>query len=319
MESFLEISPGIDRVSVGSESATGPPNIYLVTGRDGAAFIDTGYGSDAEMEDCLGLWRDRGRPAVQAIILTHRHPDHIGGAERLRAETGGPVVCTEEESEAIEEAGVAVDKVVADGDVLLLGGLTLEAVETPGHTMGSLCVLNHENGVLFTGDTVLGRGSVAISPDHGDVGLYVESLGQLLEDPLHRIAGGDGGMDDLAAKALARPPIRRIAPGHGPMVDDPQSKLKWLIDHRLRREEQILSLLRNGASRMDELFKEMYPNLRVELHDSARGQITAHLMKLEREGRVASARPPDGLIRLSREACPRPRSGSGNPRAGSSA
>ena len=163
--------------------------------------------------------------------------------------------------------------------------------------MGSLCVLIHENGVLFTGDTVLGRGSVAISPDHGDVGLYVESLGQLLEDPLHRIAGGDGGMDELAAKALARPPIRRIAPGHGPMVDDPQSKLKWLIDHRLRREEQILSLLRNGASRMDELFKEMYPNLRAELHNSARGQITAHLIKLEREGRVASARPSRWALR----------------------
>ena len=65
METFVEISPGIDRVSVGSESATGPPNIYLVTGRDGAAFIDTGYGSDAEMEECLGLWKDKAWPSTR--------------------------------------------------------------------------------------------------------------------------------------------------------------------------------------------------------------------------------------------------------------
>lgn len=301
-ESFVEISPSIDRVSIGSEGGAGPPNIYLVTGRDGAAFIDTGYGIDAEMEECLTLWKDKGRPAVQAIILTHRHPDHIGGAGRLREATGGPVVCTEEEKEAIEEAGVAIDEVVADGDVLLLGGFSLEAVETPGHTMGSLCVLHSGEEVLFTGDTVLGKGSVAISPSQGDIGLYIESLERLLEDPLSRLAPGDGSMEDLAAKALARPPIRRIAPGHGPMVEKPQSKLKWLIDHRLRREEQILSLLRNGASSMDDLFGEMYPNLRPELHGSARGQITAHLIKLEREGKVTSARPADGRYSLGSSA-----------------
>ena len=59
-----------------------------------------------------------------------------------------------------------MDKTVEDGEQLSLGRITLKFIETPGHTMGSLCILLEESGSLFTGDTVLGTGSVAISPDH---------------------------------------------------------------------------------------------------------------------------------------------------------
>lgn len=273
----MQISRNVDRVTVGDEGSIGPPNIYFVTGSTGAAFVDTGYGNDTEVEECLALWADKGNPPVAAIVLTHRHPDHVGGASRLRTATGGRVLCTEVERGPVEDENTTVDSTVSDGDTLALGGVTLEFVATPGHTMGSLCVLLREDGLLFTGDTVLGGGSVAISPDHGDVGCYVGSLAKLI---------GIGS--------------RLIAPGHGPVVDEPLTKLKWLIEHRRKREEQIIGLLSSGTSSMDGLFNEIYPKLGTDLHRTARGQIRAHLMKLERDGKLISAEPSNGPYLLRR-------------------
>lgn len=265
----MEIAPGVHRVTVGQGAFVGvyAPNVYVVVGKDGAAFIDSAYGKADEVKAQLQVWESLRRPKVAAIVLTHRHGDHTGGAAKLREATDGPIVCSAAEREAIEEslAGARVGRVVADGETLDLGGATLEFVYTPGHTLGSMCVYYREQGALFTGDTILGSGTTVISPDHGDMGDYLRSLEKLL------------GYQ-----------VRAIFPGHGPAVNQPRAKIQELIAHRLEREGQVLDLFKGGRRTVDALLEAIYPELDRRLHDTARNQIRAHLIKLEREGKVVS-------------------------------
>ena len=276
----MEIAPGVELITVNEteymDGFTHTPNVYFIQGSEGVAFIDTAFGKDEEQQAYLELWKSRGNPSVKAIILTHRHGDHIGGAARLHESTGGPIHAGKVEVEAIdaelEGAGVSVP--VGDGDVLELGGATLEFIHTPGHTLGSTCVFLREQGVLFTGDMILGSSTTVISPDHGDMADYIDSMRKLLPYD-----------------------ARLIAPGHGPMVHDPEAKIRDLIDHRLEREGQIVALLGDGKNTIDEMFSAIYPALHAGLHNTAKSQIRAHLNKLEKDGKVEHSESGDYALR----------------------
>lgn len=272
----MEIATNVDRVTVGQGAFVGvyAPNMYLVTGDKRAVVIDTAYGKDDEVQALLESWESHGKPELAGIVLTHRHGDHIGGAIRLQDSTGAAVICSTTEEAPIREAlkGAPKVKTVGDGETLDLGGTTLEFIDVPGHTVGSICIYMREERVLFTGDTILGVGSTVVSPDHGDMTSYMASLGKLLNYD-----------------------SRIICPGHGPVINEPRAKIQELIKHRLDREAQILDLVQHGRSTIVDLFESIYTELDKRLHDTARSQIRSHLRKLEREGKVAPS-GADGFI-----------------------
>ena len=242
-------------------------NVYLVTGQR-SAFIDSGNGSDNEMGEIVSLWQDAGSPDIAAIILTHRHRDHAGGAGRLSEATGGRIFCSSPEKIFIDSlySGATMRDTVEHGEMLDLGGVTLEVVGTPGHTMGSISMMYREERVLFTGDTVLGNSSTVIRSDQGDMSLYLDSLKKLLSYE-----------------------IRVIAPGHGPVLTNPRAELRKLIEHRLKRERQILELISDGRDTVDAVFRALYLHLDTEMRELAGEQIRSHVIKLEGEGRVVSS------------------------------
>jgi glyoxylase-like metal-dependent hydrolase (beta-lactamase superfamily II) len=162
-------------------------------------------------------------------------------------------------------AQTTADCLLQGGDTLQVGGATIEVIDTPGHTLGSISRYLREERVLFTGDTVLGLGTVAIfPPPHGDMALYMQSL--------ERLKSYDATL---------------LCPGHGPPVRDVARKLQELIDHRRERESQILTAVGQGRGHLEAMLADIYPELDRRLQGMARVQLLAHLHKLQSEGKIA--------------------------------
>src|SRR5205823_5040684 len=151
-----------------------------------------------------------------------------------------------------------------DEQVVSAGGVHLRVLHTPGHTADHVVFLAEGTGAMFTGDSVLGRGTAIIDPSEGDLALYLRSLRRMRE---------------------ARP--RVIYPGHGPTVFDAVAKIREYEAHRALRADQVLEALAGGARTAAERVPPIYADVAVELHPLAARQVLAHLVKPEREGRIA--------------------------------
>lgn len=150
-EAFMKIK----RLVGGSLESNG----YIISRmRGGSCYvIDPGY----EPKRFIAYIAEQGL-AMQGVILTHHHYDHVGGAEKLRDYFECPVMMHEQDAFVYRQP---VDRLLADGDEIDLDGETLRVYHTPGHTRGSICILSEKSKVVFTGDTIfdtdLGRTDLA--------------------------------------------------------------------------------------------------------------------------------------------------------------
>lgn len=270
----MELEPGIHSLTIGQlpighEPFKGfpPPNSYLVFGTDASVLIDAGWDEPADHEARTAYLREVVSPPLAAIIITHRHPDHAGGALALHRSTGAPLASHALEREAIERdrfGGAArITRELRDGEELDLGGLTLEVVDAPGHTAGCIALFAPERRALFTTDTVMGVSTTLIRPGEGSMADYGRTLERL----------GSLGAATMYA-------------GHGDPITDPESRLRALIDHRQRRETELMDALADGPRTVEELRKATYTMLPEPREGLADQQVLSGLHKLRDEGRV---------------------------------
>jgi glyoxylase-like metal-dependent hydrolase (beta-lactamase superfamily II) len=227
-----------------------------VVGREPAWVIDPGPQLDAHLDRLFEAIEARG--GLGGVVLTHDHHDHSEAVPALLARYPAPVAAGRGHVDLLLKEGAHVGP--------------FEALATPGHAPDHFALI--ADGACFTGDAVLGEGSVFISPYRGAMAGYLLGLTRL------RLR------DDLDV----------LCPGHGPPVWDPPAKLEQYIDHRIDRENKLIVALGRGCRSVDELLDAAWSDVPESLRGLAAVTLAAHLDKLDEERTL-----PQGVERPSFE------------------
>jgi glyoxylase-like metal-dependent hydrolase (beta-lactamase superfamily II) len=204
--------------------------------------VDPGPALDAHLDAVAAAVGARG--GAEGIALTHDHADHVEGVDGLLARVGGDVPVVSARVGAV------------DGDVA--GPLRVLAL--PGHSDDHLAFV--AGRAAFTGDAVLGEGSVFVA---SQLAAYIQGL-----------------------RALRALDLDVLCPGHGPPVWDVRAKLDGYLEHRAERERLLVSALERGLRTEDELLDAAWGDAPAELRQFALLSLRAHLEKLRLEGRGTS-------------------------------
>ena len=270
----MEILDRIHLIPLGGagEVGAGPStSVYYVQGQNRGAFIDSGFPDEERTRPLVEYWQQSLAGAATGwVLVSHRHYEHSGGVKILKRATGARIGAGRGDVDAINaqfDGGASVVDDSLEGDEAFdLGGRRIRVIDTPGHTAGTVCFYLEDEGILFTGDHIMGRGTVVIRSDEGgSMAQHIDSLRKLF-------------LLDL----------KLILSGHGPAILEPRAKIQEVVRHRMEREEQILGLLGEGITGVDALMARAYGNVTERLAFLARHQVVAHLKKLEEEGRAVA-------------------------------
>ncbi len=231
-----------------------------VVGRSPAWLVDPGPALAAHIERLLAAIDARG--GLGGVVLTHDHPDHSEAVAALREARPAPLAAGRGEAEVTLTDGTRFGP--------------FQAVSTPGHARDHFAMI--ANGACFTGDAVLGDGSVFISPYPGSMAGYLDGLQRL----------------------RSREDFDVLCPGHGRSVWEAQAKLDEYIAHRVDRERRLIAALGEGRRTVADLLDAVWSEVPEGLRPLATVTLAAHLDKLDEVGEVPAEveRPvfEDGLF-----------------------
>ena len=248
-------------------------NTYII-GNDELAIIDPGPLNDEHFYNILKVIDDR---PVKFIFLTHSHVDHSLLAEKLSSKLAaqtyafGPsdtglskimLFLIAEGYKSIAEGvdhNFIPDHSIKDEDQFNLDNKKIKVIHTPGHMGNHVCF--QYDTMLFSGDHVMDWATSMVSPPYGDMAQFINSC-----------------------RKLENNNFKLFLPGHGGPVRNPRARLRSLIDHRLKRESQILTTIENFSLNAKEITEIIYTDIDKSLFPAATRNVFAHLIDLNERG-----------------------------------
>jgi ribonuclease/clavin/mitogillin len=236
-----------------------------VLGNGELLLVDPGAEDVREFErlqELLAILAGEGMRPV-AVVLTHHHWDHIGGAKLAKERLGLPLWCHARTADRLD---VPADRLLEEGEVLELAGNPPQrwrVLHTPGHARGHICLVDERTRAAVVGDMVAGVGTIVIDPPEGNMRDYLAQLARLRDWP-----------------------VTTLYPAHGGAIPDGPGKLQEYLTHRAAREARILEALPRSGATLAQVVENAYSDTPPFLHPVAQRSALATLEKLVEEGRV---------------------------------
>jgi len=268
---LARLSPLVRRMVAGNPGPmTFTGTCTYVVGSGEVVVIDPGPDCPDHTAALLGALRGE---TITTILVTHTHKDHSPGARALKAATGAKIIgcaphgvarqLSHPGIDAMNDLDYAPDAVLREGDAIEGKDFSLVCVETPGHAANHLTFALPQENALFSGDHVMAWSTTVVVPPDGAMRHYMASLAKLLTR-----------QDDV------------YWPGHGGPVQQPQSFVRALIQHRGAREKAILARVAAGDCTIPAIVAKVYKELSPALANAAGLSVLAHLEDLVERGLV---------------------------------
>ncbi|MCZ6770506.1 MAG: MBL fold metallo-hydrolase [Proteobacteria bacterium] len=260
--SAVALSPRLRRITApNGGKMTGPGTNSYIVGHEELALVDPGPAIDEHIDAIVKLFGDR----LKWILVTHTHRDHSPAARAIADRTGAELIGNVIENDGYQDTSFSGARAVAQDQRLETTEFTLRALLTPGHVSNHVCYLLEEDRIVMTGDHIMGGSTVVIVPPAGNMTHYMASLERMLDYD-----------------------VEFIAPGHGDLISDPHGEIRYLIAHRLKREQKVIDALeRLSEADIGALTPVVYDDVDKSLHPWAAKSLHAHLLKLEAEQRAS--------------------------------